>query len=141
MQQASFAATALEGQARTLAAREQTLQMELEALRSPQRVGVEAKRLGMVAAVQPAFLDLETGKVQGEPTPATRLNDVRLFPRPEPLPAALVPQEIEVPAEGVLPDQGRDTERGDRGTRGASGTDGNPSQNDSQNRSQNRSQR
>ena len=37
MQQASFAATALEEQANTLTAREQTLQMELEVLRNPQR--------------------------------------------------------------------------------------------------------
>ena len=48
MQQASFAATALEEQATDLSAREQTLQMELERLRDPQRVAEAAKRQGMV---------------------------------------------------------------------------------------------
>ena len=58
MQQASFAATALEEQATSLTAREQTLQMELERLRDPQRVAEARKQLGMVPARAPAFLDL-----------------------------------------------------------------------------------
>ena len=43
MQQASFAAPSLENQADTLAAREQTLRTELDELRNPQRVAMEAK--------------------------------------------------------------------------------------------------
>src|ERR1044071_5893536 len=38
MQQASFAATALEGQATTLTARQQALEMDLDRLRNPQRI-------------------------------------------------------------------------------------------------------
>ena len=74
MQQASFAATALQEQADTLTARQQTLTMELDALRNPQRVAEAAQRMGMVPATTPAFLDLETGKslwdtrLPGEPT-------------------------------------------------------------------------
>ena len=56
MQQASFAATALEDQATSLSAREQTLQMELERLRDPQRVAEAAKRQGLVIPSAPAFL-------------------------------------------------------------------------------------
>ena len=41
MQQAAFAATTMEQQAATLNAREQTLRMELDTLRDPQRVGVQ----------------------------------------------------------------------------------------------------
>jgi len=48
MQQASFAATALEGQANTLAARQQTLQMDLDRLRNPQRIAKAAVGLGKI---------------------------------------------------------------------------------------------
>ena len=57
LQQASFAASSLEEQARTLTAREQTLRMELDDLRDPQRVAEQAQRMGMVPAVSPAFLN------------------------------------------------------------------------------------
>ena len=70
MQQASFAATALEQQAAVLAAQEQSLQMDLERLRDPQRVAVAARRMGMVPPSNPAFLRLSDGKVLGNPTPA-----------------------------------------------------------------------
>ena len=53
MQQASFAATSLENQADGLAAREQTLQMELEDLRNPQRVATQAQEMGMVVPAAP----------------------------------------------------------------------------------------
>src|SRR6185295_2179252 len=42
MQQAAFAATTMQQQAATLDAREQTLRMELDALRDPQRVALKA---------------------------------------------------------------------------------------------------
>lgn len=67
MQQASFAATALEDQANTLAARQQTLQMDLDRMRDPQRIAQAAIGLGMVQACNPAFLELGTGKVVGQP--------------------------------------------------------------------------
>jgi hypothetical protein len=51
MQQASFKATALQEQVNTLTAKEQSLNMALDALRNPQRLAVSAKKLG---AHQPA---------------------------------------------------------------------------------------
>lgn len=94
MQQASFAATALEEQANTLNAREQTLQMELEVLRNPQRVAEHAQNLGMVPAANPVFLRLSDGKVLGERVPATPANRLRVRPLPPAKPAVLTPAPI-----------------------------------------------
>ena len=100
MQQASFTASALEGEADTLAAREQTLRMELDELRNPQRVASEAQAMGMVIPSAPVFLDLATGRTTGVRAPATRENVIQLQP-PAPIkPAVLAPQPtvVEVPA-------------------------------------------
>ncbi|WP_210438049.1 hypothetical protein [Nocardioides xinjiangensis] len=100
MQQASFAASALEAEADTLAAREQTLRMELDELRDPQRVATQAQQMGMVIPAAPVFLDLETGRTTGVRTPATREQAINLMP-PAPIkPANLAPAPIlvEVPA-------------------------------------------
>ena len=67
MQQASFAASSLESQADNLAAREQTLRMELDELRNPQRVALQAQQMGMVIPPAPVFLDLETGDDERRP--------------------------------------------------------------------------
>lgn len=91
MQQASFAASALEGQADTLAAREQTLRMELDELRNPQRVAMQAQEMGMVIPPAPVFLDLETGETSGVRTPATREDALRLMPPAPVRPAVLAP--------------------------------------------------
>ena len=90
MQQASFAATSLETQAETLAARQQTLTMELEELRNPQRVAEQAQRMGMVIPASPAFLELD-GTVTGQPTPAAPDQAIALAPRRVVKPAALEP--------------------------------------------------
>ena len=99
MQQASFAASSLETQADTLAAREQTLRMELDELRNPQRVAQEAQQMGMVIPAAPVFLDLETGKTIGVRTPATRENALQLLPPAPVKPAVLAPPPtiVEVP--------------------------------------------
>jgi cell division protein FtsB len=94
MQQAAFAATALEGQAGTLAARQQTLEMEIDVLRDPQRVAERAQSMGMVPGGTPAYIQLPSGKVLGEPSPATAQDGLRLLPRPEPKPAILDPDPI-----------------------------------------------
>jgi len=91
MQQAAFAATSMEQQASTLTAREQTLRMELEGLRDPQRVAREAQAMGMVIPASPAFLRLSDGKVLGTPTAATREDPLRLLPRAPKKPAVLDP--------------------------------------------------
>jgi cell division protein FtsB len=91
MQQASFAATELQQQADTLDAKQQSLQMELARLRDPQAIALKAQRLGMVLPTSPAVLDLRSGRVLGRPTPATRLDPLRLIGPPPTKPAELDP--------------------------------------------------
>ena len=117
MQQASFAATALDEQATTLSAREQTLKMELDKLRDPQRVAQQAVKLGMVPPGAPAFLELPSGKVLGDAVPATRLNAVRLYARPPAKPRVLNPAPI---VHTVVADAGT----ADTGTSGTGAADG-----------------
>ncbi len=114
MQQASFAATALETQVNSLSAREQTLGMELDVLRNPQRVARQAQRMGMVAAGSPAFLRLGDGKVLGQSSPGTPL---RLDPRAPARPASLNPKPTYVDAASST------TGTRGTGTRSTSGTD------------------
>lgn len=94
MQQDSFAATDLENQASELMSREQTLAMELETLRDPQRVAEQAQALGMVPAVHPAFLNLADGKVLGAAVPASGDDRVDVRPPEARKPAALAPADI-----------------------------------------------
>ena len=100
LQQASFASAALQQQADALAAREQTLRMELDELRNPQRVASEAQEMGMVIPAAPVFLHLGDGDVSGVRTPATREDALRLQPRAPVKPAVLAPPAtvVEVPA-------------------------------------------
>jgi hypothetical protein len=89
MQQASFKATALQDQMTTLTAQQQSLAMEIDSLRNPQRLAVAAKKLGMVAPAQPAFIQLGTGKILGVAAPATTDGAVRINPLAPPTPASL----------------------------------------------------
>ncbi len=104
MQQASFAVSSLQGQADTLAAREQTLRMELDELRNPQRVAQEAQAMGMVIPAAPVFLDLRTGKTSGVRTPSTPENAIQLLPPAPAKPAVLAPPPtvVEVPADTTV---------------------------------------
>lgn len=112
MQQASFAATSLEEQATSLSAREQTLRMELDVLRNPQRVAEQAQKQGMVPGAVPVPIDLATGEVMrgkgaeaAVPAPAP----LRIKPR-QVLPAILDPAPLKVRAPRT--DGGTDTESG-----------------------------
>jgi hypothetical protein len=105
MQQSSFAATALESQANTLAARQQSLQMELDRLRDPQRIAAAAQRLGMVQTCSPAFLTLGSGKVSGKPCAADGANRLQIWERPK-KPAILTPPNHVVYVPG---NEGADT--------------------------------
>ncbi len=91
MQQASFAATSLQHQADTLVAQQQGLEMQLDHLRDPQMIALRAQKMGMVLPTSPAVLDLATGKVLGDPAPATRLDRLRLTGPPPAKPAAFDP--------------------------------------------------
>jgi hypothetical protein len=108
MQQAAFTATSMERQASTLEARKETLQMELDQLRDPQRVAREAQGMGMVIPATPAFLRLSDGKVLGTPTPATRENPLRLLPQAPKKPAVLdpPPNVVTVVGQAIEPPTG-----------------------------------
>jgi hypothetical protein len=125
MQQASFAASSLEERATTLAAREQTLKMELDVLRNPQRVAEQAQEMGMVPAKNPAFLRLVDGKVLGAPAVATAADGLRIRPRPPVKPAVLSPEPIieTVVVETVPGTSASEADGGSgRGTDGARGS-------------------
>jgi hypothetical protein len=107
MQQASFKATALEVQAGKLHATEQSLRMELDRLRDPQRVATRAQALGMVPLVNPAFLRLSDGAELGNPVPAAATDAQRLEPLPTRKPASLRVPPVVVQAE-LTPDTGVD---------------------------------
>ena len=94
MQQASFTATAMEDQAASLDAKQQSLNMELDALRDPQRVAVRAKEMGMVPPNAPAFIRLSDGKVLGKPVPASSQNAIRVLPLPTRKPKNLRPTPV-----------------------------------------------
>lgn len=126
MQQASFAATALEGQATTLAAKQQSLQMELDRLRDPQRIARAATGLGMVQAGSPGFLTLGTGQVTGAPTPGTGETRLRIDPLPPVKPPVLDPKAkvVTVQPEGAAAgstESPGDTGRQNRGNDGPRG--------------------
>ena len=117
MQQASFTTTALEQQADRLAARQQSLEMELEQLRDPQRIASAAQRLGMVQACSPAFLRLGTGKVSGAPCTSGPANALQINPKAPAKPAILNPPAtvvtVDPPAAGTdTANSSADTERG-----------------------------
>lgn len=69
MQQNSFQVSAMEAQAAELASRQQTLEMRLDELRDPQRLGEWARDRGMVQPSSAAFL-LPDGTVLGSPAAA-----------------------------------------------------------------------
>lgn len=92
MQQASFRASALQAQANDLSARQQALEMSLQELRDPQRVANRAQRMGMVIPTAPAgMLDLDTGRVLGDPTPASAGHRLPLGEPPPTRPSVLRP--------------------------------------------------
>jgi hypothetical protein len=111
MQQASFATTSLEQQATTLSSREQTLKMELDTLRDPQRVALRAQDLGMVRSDTPAFLDLASGRILGSPVAATSTDPLRIRPYPATKPRSLNPPAnvVEVQAPPKHHKSNRDT--------------------------------
>lgn len=92
MQQNAFTATALQHQADALAARQQSLAMDLERLRDPQHLAARAKKIGMVPPPNPTFVRLSDGKVLGQPVAATRLDAIRINTLPAPKPKVLAPK-------------------------------------------------
>jgi len=66
----AYTISALQAQARDLQRHEQALAERLEVLSSTQNLIMNAEHLGMVASGNPVFLDLTTGSVSGDPSPA-----------------------------------------------------------------------
>lgn len=91
LQQASFTEAKLTEQAAAMVDREETLRMQLDDLRDPQRIAGEAEKMGMVIPAAPVFLRLD-GTVVGEPRPATREDKLRIRPRPKAVPPELRPR-------------------------------------------------
>jgi hypothetical protein len=120
MQQQSFYATSLQRQADALVAEKQSLSMELERLRDPQRVAARAKRLGMVAPSVPAFIRLSDRTVVGDPVAATPEDAVAIRSAPPPKPAVLNPAPLVIT---VKPDQQPD-QRGVEGRDAGAGSNG-----------------
>ena len=102
MQQGSFAASSLEARATSLEARQQTLQMQIEELRDPQRVARKARALGMVSAGAPVFLDLSDGSVLGDPVVASAEDRLQIEPGKAKVPAALQPERIVIVDKSLL---------------------------------------
>lgn len=71
MQQGAFEIQRLQAENAALTAQQQDQAMQLLRMGNPQQLATEAKKLGMVAPTNPAFLNLATGKVLGVPTAAT----------------------------------------------------------------------
>ena len=95
MQQASFKATALENQATDLGAQQEALEMDIQALREPQRLARLAQDMGMVIPSTPAgVLDLSTGKITGQPVPASGGDAIPLH-----MPGPKKPAELQRPAD------------------------------------------
>ena len=110
MQQASFAATALETQADNLAAREQTLHEELQDLRSPQELGRRAQEAGMVVPQSSCTVRLAAQTTEKGCTPATADGTPRLDARPPRKPHVLDPDPYVVlvpPPAGTGQHQGQ----------------------------------
>ena len=124
MQQVSFRATALEAQATSLRAEKQGLQMELDKLRDPQRVALEAQRAGMVPITHPAFLKLADGAVLGDAVPVSGLDRQRFVPLPTRAPAGYNPPPVvkiaNPPADGApsADEGGADGTKNNRGQGG-----------------------
>ncbi|WP_182375905.1 hypothetical protein [Nocardioides sp. WS12] len=102
MQQASFRATALEKQATDLSAQQEALEMDLQELRGPQRVAQAAQKLGMVIPSTPAgVLHLGSGKISGNPTPASADDSIPLATPGPRKPASLKARTVKVKAGKV----------------------------------------
>lgn len=93
MQQAAFTETKLQEQATNLAAREQTMSMELQTTQDPQQVAKKARKLGMVLPQSPAILHVPSGEVSGKPDPGNVGAIPPLYPNNPPPPAALKAQQ------------------------------------------------
>ncbi|MDQ6524137.1 hypothetical protein RB608_11025 [Nocardioides sp. LHD-245] len=105
MQQASFRETALQNQATDLGAQQEALEMDLQVLNDPAHVAAAAERLGLVMPTGAGVLHLGSGKISGDPQPATGADRLPLEPpgprRPAELDPPPVKEKVKAATDGV----------------------------------------
>jgi len=79
MQQAAFSEAKLSQEATDLAAKQESLETQLQRLQNPQSIAARAQAHGMVIPPTPAVLHVPSGKVSGVATPATAVSTPRLW--------------------------------------------------------------
>lgn len=99
MQRSAFQLETLRDRAAALDVRTQVLDMQLEKLRSPDRLARQATGLGMVPVTTPGFVDPE-GQVLGKPLPAIGGAGPQLVRVP---PAPTIAEPTRAPAEPSRP--------------------------------------
>lgn len=82
LQQQAFYARSLEGKAESVEARKEALNLQVDALRSPDRLAREAASMGMLPNHQPGYVFLADGTVRGKAQPADPNRALRLDPKP-----------------------------------------------------------
>jgi hypothetical protein len=70
LQQGAFYEASLQDKQNALATKQEDLRLKIAALRDPQRLADQARSLGMVPNLNPAFIHLSNGSVLGDPQPA-----------------------------------------------------------------------
>lgn len=115
MQQASFASTTLEQQAQTLAAKEQSLTMDLERLRDPQNLAERAQRLGLVPPPASVCFLHTDGSINGVCAPAVATDAFPVGTPPPAKPDVLSPDPIIERVSGTGANRPSDTGSGDAG--------------------------
>jgi hypothetical protein len=103
MQQASFAAAALETRSDSLIANEQTLHDELQELRDPQHLAVLAADAGMVSPESACTVRLADQTTSDACTPANADKTPALYGKAPQKPAVLNPAPVVVKVEGQAP--------------------------------------
>ncbi|MFN8194990.1 MAG: hypothetical protein U0R80_11985 [Nocardioidaceae bacterium] len=96
MQQASFAASGLEDRVTALTAHEQSLTMELEGLRDPQRIAEQAQRLGMVLPTTWCSVHVGGPAASCKDGASVAAPPLRIRPLPPAKPASLDPDPVVV---------------------------------------------
>ncbi|CAN5836171.1 hypothetical protein BH20ACT6_BH20ACT6_15840 [soil metagenome] len=104
MQRSAFELEELRTRAASLDVRSQVLDLQVERLRSPDRLARQASGLGMVPVTSPGFVQLADGQVLGEPDAALAGTGPQLV-RVPPLP------EVSEPARRPAPTRQAESER------------------------------
>ena len=89
MSDASYEITRLQGQSQRLTEERQALTETNERLGTPQELERQAREIGMVPVSDPAYIDLDTGEIIGETSPAAQTEGTAEL--------APVPAEVAVP--------------------------------------------